>query len=83
MQSPHSSARRCGARTRAGTPCPALAMANGRCRMHGGRSTGPSKGRQNALKHGHFTAAEKARRRGIQALVRRMRALTAALDAEP
>jgi hypothetical protein len=31
----------CGARTRAGRPCKAPAMPNGRCRMHGGPSTGP------------------------------------------
>lgn len=31
----------CGARTRAGHPCKGPAMANGRCRMHGGPSTGP------------------------------------------
>jgi hypothetical protein len=36
-----STALRCGARTRAGGPCRAPAMANGRCRMHGGASTGP------------------------------------------
>jgi hypothetical protein len=35
------SAARCGARTRRGVPCQGPAMANGRCRMHGGRSTGP------------------------------------------
>jgi hypothetical protein len=81
MQSPQQTMRRCGARTRTGTPCPTLAMVNGRCRMHGGLSTGPSKGRQNALRHGRFTAAAKERRRGIQVLLRRMRALTAALDA--
>ena len=32
---------RCGARTRAGTPCQSPAMGNGQCRMHGGASTGP------------------------------------------
>lgn len=32
---------RCGARTRTGTPCRSPAMGNGRCRMHGGASTGP------------------------------------------
>ena len=37
-----NAAPRCGARTRAGCPCRAPAMANGRCRMHGGRSTGPN-----------------------------------------
>ena len=32
---------RCGARTRAGWPCKAPAMRNGRCYRHGGPSTGP------------------------------------------
>ena len=31
----------CGARTRSGAPCRNLSMKNGRCRMHGGASTGP------------------------------------------
>jgi hypothetical protein len=31
----------CGARTRKGTPCRCLALANGRCKLHGGLSTGP------------------------------------------
>ncbi len=30
----------CGARTRGGSPCRNLPMRNGRCRMHGGASTG-------------------------------------------
>lgn len=34
-------APRCGARTQAGQPCLGPAMNNGRCRMHGGLSTGP------------------------------------------
>jgi hypothetical protein len=34
-------APRCGARTRTGTPCRQPAMKNGRCRLHGGHSTGP------------------------------------------
>jgi hypothetical protein len=33
-------APRCGARTRAGCACRQPAMANGRCRFHGGKSTG-------------------------------------------
>jgi len=37
---PHN-APRCGAKTRMGTPCRGPAMKNGRCRMHGGKSTGP------------------------------------------
>jgi hypothetical protein len=36
-----NAARRCGARTRSGTACQQPAMRNGRCRMHGGTSTGP------------------------------------------
>ncbi len=31
----------CGARTRGGTSCKNMPMRNGRCRMHGGGSTGP------------------------------------------
>ena len=36
------SAPRCSARTRAGTSCKCPAMSNGRCRLHGGMSTGPT-----------------------------------------
>ena len=31
----------CRARTRRGTPCRCKALANGRCRLHGGKSTEP------------------------------------------
>ena len=31
----------CGARNRAGIPCRRHPMANGRCNLHGGKSTGP------------------------------------------
>jgi hypothetical protein len=34
-------AEKCGAKTRRKTACQAPAMPNGRCRMHGGMSTGP------------------------------------------
>ena len=36
-----NAAPRCGAKTRLGCPCKGPAMANGKCRMHGGASTGP------------------------------------------
>lgn len=41
----------CGARTRKGKPCKALALPNGRCRFHGGMSTGPrtQEGKAKAL----------------------------------
>ena len=32
--------KRCGAKTRKGTPCKSAAMSNGRCRMHGGTNPG-------------------------------------------
>lgn len=48
----------CGAKTRSGKPCKNRAMPNGRCRMHGGKSTGapPAKIKKNsnAKKHGLF-----------------------------
>lgn len=52
---------RCGARTRAGTPCQSPAMSNGRCRMHGGASTGPrtlaglERIRKARTQHGRFS----------------------------
>jgi hypothetical protein len=36
-----TTAARCGAKTRGGTVCQCPAMPNGRCRLHGGLSTGP------------------------------------------
>lgn len=38
---PESAPTTCGAKTRGGSPCRNLPMKNGRCRMHGGGSTGP------------------------------------------
>lgn len=45
---------KCGAKTRAGAVCKNKSMANGRCRYHGGLSTGAPKGNGNALKHGIY-----------------------------
>lgn len=60
-------AKRCGAKTRAGGKCKAPAMANGRCRVHGGASTGPKdqRGNKNAVQPGslysqYLTAEEQA-----------------------
>jgi uncharacterized protein YjcR len=50
-------------------------MPNGRCRMHGGMSTGAPKGNKNALKHGRYTAEAIARRRQISALMRAIKTL--------
>jgi hypothetical protein len=56
-------ARRCGAKTRRATLCQSPAMKNGRCRMHGGKSTGPrtaaglERSRRARLKHGAYSRA--------------------------
>ncbi len=58
---PHG-APRCGARNRQGLPCTAFAMKNGRCRFHGGLSTGPkthegkARARRGNWKHGMYSA---------------------------
>jgi len=45
----------CGAKTRVGTPCKNSGMKNGRCRKHGGLSTGAPKGNQNGYRHGLYS----------------------------
>lgn len=66
---------RCGAHTRAGTPCQNPAVAGkARCRMHGGGAgSGAPNGNQNALKHGFYRAAAMEQRRQIQELSRQAR----------
>lgn len=47
--------RFCGAKTRAGTPCKQLGIyENGRCKLHGGLSTGPTteEGKRKAALNG-------------------------------
>ena len=78
-------APRCGARTRAGECCRQPAMKNGRCRMHGGLSTGPrtAAGRARCAAarrtHGFYSAEMVALRRAGAAYCRRMDALFASL----
>lgn len=50
-------ADKCGAKTRAGGRCRKPKMPNGRCKYHGGMSTGPKvpNTRRNAFKHGIYT----------------------------
>ena len=74
-------APRCGAKTRRGTPCKAPAMANGRCRLHGGKSTGPQthegleRSKKANYKHGFYSAEMIEERRYIQRLLRGSREL--------
>ncbi|WBL27532.1 HGGxSTG domain-containing protein [Bacillus safensis] len=53
----------CGAKTRQKTPCKKAPLKNGRCRLHGGKSTGPKnkekhreslKGNKNAIVTGEY-----------------------------
>lgn len=72
-------APRCGAKTRSGIPCRAPAMANGRCRMHGGKSTGPrtpeglERSRKANFKHGFYSAELLAERKFIKQLLHNSR----------
>ncbi len=62
---------RCGAKCkRTKQPCKAPAMANGRCRMHGGKSPGPPKNNKNSFKNGRFTAKAIAERKRICCLIK-------------
>jgi hypothetical protein len=74
-------APRCGAKTRRGTPCQSPGMANGRCRLHGGLSTGPKTAegieriKRAVTKHGRFTNSARRVRRLVRGASRMMRAM--------
>jgi hypothetical protein len=83
-----NAAPRCGAmKRRKGTPCGSPAMANGRCRIHGGTSTGPKtkEGIENIrkahLKHGLRSAEAIRRRKEGVALRREIKRLAVIADA--
>jgi hypothetical protein len=75
-----TTAARCAAKTRRGTPCQCPAMANGRCRLHGGLSTGPrttegiERIRLARLKHGRYTVEAATERRNYRELLKRSKA---------
>ena len=77
----YMTAPRCGARTRAGCSCRQPAMKNGRCRFHGGKSTGArtESGRRRArtarLAHGFRSAEIIDLRKAAAATSRRLRTL--------
>jgi hypothetical protein len=76
-------ALRCGARTRRGSRCKCPAMSNGRCRLHGGLSTGPRTAegieriRQAVTKHGRYSGATKREGRYVRELLREYHAALA------
>src|SRR5437764_8045673 len=81
-------APRCGAKTRRGSECQCPAMANGRCRLHGGLSTGPKTAegvesiRKAATKHGRYSQAARVERRQYRAMVEEARALVGRIRSE-
>jgi len=80
-------APRCGACTRAGAACRQPAMKNGRCRFHGGKSTGPrtadglARSRAARRTHGAYSAEIIELRQAAAGHARRVRALLASVGA--
>src|SRR5687768_14119947 len=76
-----NAAPRCGAKTRSTSACSQPAMSNGRCRLHGGKSTGPrtaeglERSRKANWKHGFYSSAAVAERRSARAQLRLLRLL--------
>ena len=79
-------APRCGVKTRAGTGCQCPAMPNGRCRLHGGLSTGPKTAegieriRLAVTKHGRYTKQSKTKRAEDRKRLRAFREMLARLS---
>lgn len=69
-------AKKCGAKTRKATACKSPAMLNGRCRMHGGKSTGArtkegiERIKKANFKNGLYTKEAIADRRMMSLLIR-------------
>src|SRR5215831_13561981 len=77
-----NAAPRCGARSkRTGKPCRGAAMPNGRCKLHGGKSTGPRtpEGLERSMranwKHGYYSREAKAERSRVRAAILALRYL--------
>ena len=83
-----NTAPRCGARTRGGAPCRGPAIrGKARCRMHGGKSTGPrtpeglERSRRARWKHGSYSAEAQQEYRQLKAECRALNAASAARHA--
>jgi hypothetical protein len=84
-----SKSPRCGAKNRRGKPCQCPAMANGRCRLHGGLSTGPKtvagieRIRRAVTKHGWYSMQARAERKHCRIQLRQYRETLANLLSLP
>jgi hypothetical protein len=81
-----NAAPRCGARSkRTGKPCQAAAMPNGRCRVHGGKSTGPrtaeglERSKRANWKHGRRSRAANEEQQRARSAIRILRYLAAVM----
>jgi hypothetical protein len=74
---PHEKIPRCGARTRSGGHCGHYSMKNGRCRYHGGKSTGA---RTPRVQHGGYTKAAIEERKLISQLLQKARSTIAEIS---
>jgi len=76
----------CGAKTRRGTECLCPAMENGRCRLHGGLSTGPKTDegieriRRAVTKHGRYSVVARAERLYFREMLREHREMLVAIQ---
>jgi hypothetical protein len=81
-----SKAARCGAKNRRGTSCQCPAMPNGRCRLHGGLSTGAktSEGidriRRAVTKHGQYSKEARSKREHYRKILQHCRETLAAIQ---
>src|ERR1700686_394330 len=79
-------AARCEAKTRRGTPCQCPAIPNGRCRLHGGMSTGPKtpagidRIRRAVTKHGKYSKRARAEGQKYRKLLRHWREMLASIS---
>lgn len=80
-----SKAARCGAKNRRGTACQSPAMPNGRCRLHGGLSTGAKTAegieriRRAVTKHGGYSKQAREERDYYRKLLQQCRETLAAI----
>jgi hypothetical protein len=63
---PHEDIPRCGAKTRSGGLCGHYSMKNGRCRYHGGKSTGA---KNPPVKHGMYTKESIEERKWLNEII--------------
>jgi len=69
-----NSSPRCNAKTRKNTKCQAPSMNNGRCRLHGGKSTGaPRNEAHGNYKHGKYSIEYLSHKKYIRELVKQLK----------